>query len=38
MSIFESMSVFELAVLLVIFFGFLGLIVYVARYARSKEE
>jgi hypothetical protein len=32
------MSIFEILILLLIFFGFLGLIVYVALHARSGEE
>lgn len=32
------MSFFEIAILVLIFVGFLGLIVYVARHARSDEE
>jgi len=31
------MSIFELAILAMIFLGFLGLIVYVARHARSGD-
>ncbi len=31
------MSVFEIAILAMIFVGFLGLIVYVARHARSGD-
>jgi hypothetical protein len=32
------MSIFEIAILAVIFFGFLGLIAYVARHARSGDQ
>jgi hypothetical protein len=32
------MSLFELLILSLIFFGFLGLILYVAKHARSGEE
>jgi len=32
------MGLLELSMLLGIFFGFLGLIAYAARYARSKDE
>jgi hypothetical protein len=32
------MSLFELLILALIFFGFLGLILYVAKHARSGEE
>jgi hypothetical protein len=31
------MSIYELAILAMIFLGFLGLIVYVARHARSGD-
>lgn len=32
------MSFFEIVILLLIFVGFLGLIIYIARHARSDEE
>jgi len=32
------MSVYELAILAMIFVGFFGLIVYIARHARSGDE
>jgi hypothetical protein len=32
------MSFFEILVLVMIFLGFLGLIIYVAKHARSGEE
>jgi hypothetical protein len=32
------MSIFEMIVLVVVFFGFLGLLVYIARHARSGDE
>jgi len=33
-----NMSLYEILILLVIFFGFLGLIVFVARHARSDDQ
>ena len=32
------MSIFEILILALIFLGFLGLILYVAKHARSGEE
>jgi len=32
------MSIFELAILVMIFLGFLGLIIYVSKHARSGDK
>jgi len=32
------MSIFEMIVLVVVFLGFLGLLIYIARHARSGDE